>query len=90
MDNKEFSKELARSHVLRGNVSLDALRRTNRLFYVLVCSLMITIRVGGMDKLVCLCNLAGSILQIEPKRFGSGYKPECSEILAIFTSIGKK
>jgi hypothetical protein len=48
---------VARSHVLRGNVSLDALRRIDRLFYVLVCSLMITIRVGGMDKLVCPCKL---------------------------------
>jgi len=57
VDNKEFSKELARSLVLRGNVSLDALRRTNRLFYVFVCSLMITIHVGGMDKLVCPCKL---------------------------------
>jgi hypothetical protein len=57
VDNKVFSKELARSHVLRGNVTFDALRRIDRLFYVLVCSLMITIRVGGMDKLVCPCKL---------------------------------
>ena len=74
MDNKEFSTELAHSHVLRGNVTFDALRHIDIHLCISKCGWHGQTRLSMGGIVYKLDSVRGSILQIEPKRFSSGYK----------------